>query len=237
MKKKGKMNLKTKLFVAGIAVTSLALAGCTQTPQQTQEQTQEQVQNEFAQVAQAIQAGKGAHCTITQQVENQQQKMEYWIKGNKMKASGLAQANDQDQTNQYSYMLSDGDYTYMWGDNGQGLKWKIESDDMSEDNQYEPEVPNFENAQEMQNYQNQGYQVNCEEQNLDDSFFTSPDNIQFQSMEMMMENAFGQIKQEMMQEQDNDPEMMIEDQTDNEMDADDATQQYQLMMQKYNVEQ
>lgn len=225
------MNLKSKLFAAGLVATSLVLAGCTQTQQQTEQQTQEQAMGEFAQIAQAIQSGKGAHCTITQQIEGQEQKMEYWIKGEKMKVTGLSGANPE-QAAQYGEMLSDGEYTYMWGTDNQGLKWKIETDDMSEDNQYEPDVPNFEDEQEIENYQNQGYQVQCEQQNLSDDFFTAPAHVQFQSMEMMMENAFGQMKQEMIQEQDQ--MMEVEGMTEEE---DEATQQYQLMMQQYNVEQ
>ena len=223
---KGAMKQKSKIIISGIVLGETILTGCTQNTiqNQNQEQTMEQQQSEFAQIAEAIKNGQGAHCVITQTIDDQEQKMEYWIKDNKFKVIGLAPEDAQGP--QFGQMISDGEYTYMWGDDKDGLKWKIEEDELSEDNQYEPEMPDFSDQEELNMYQEKGFHVNCEKVKLGDDDFTPPANVQFQSMEMMMENAFGQMRQEMIQTQEQ------EDFGDEDMDQEEVMQQYQLMMQQ-----
>lgn len=227
---------KSKIIVSSLILGALVLSGCDKNPiqNQGQEQSAKQQQGEFAKIAEAIQSGKGAHCVITQTIDDQEHTMEYWLKGDKMKIVGLGV--DEAQGPQYGQMISDGEYTYMWGDDQDGLKWKIEEDELSEDNQYEQDVPEFdENALNM--YEQQGFKVNCEQKNLNDGDFIPPANVQFQSMEMMMNNAFGEMKQEMLQEQTQERVDKNEDGDEPEMDQEEAMQQYQLMMQQVQEQQ
>lgn len=226
------MQLNTKFIISAFFGSALMLSGCTKI-NNNQPQTVGEQQSEFAQMANAIKDGKGAYCEITQTIDGKEQQMKYWIKGEKIKATGLGNQNEQ---NQYGYMISNGKEMFMWSDEEQGIKWQIDDQQIANDNQYEPEIPDFENEENFKNFQAQGYKVNCQQQNLTDEDFTPPANIQFQSMEMMMENAFGQMKQEMIQEQTENAETS-NDESSKSADQQDATQQYQLMMEKYKDQQ
>ena len=194
----------TKLSIlAGTATGALFLAGCTIPGQQLQnreqEQTQEQVQNEMKEMAQIMEKGGSAYCEL---IDKEGNKLEYWLKDKKMKAKGQGfsqaqmQAEEQEQNqNQVGMMINDGSWLYTWSEGQtQGFKMKMPTEaELKEMEQEAKEMadklPDFTDETTVQEYEDQGYRVNCQKRNVADSEFTPPSNIQFQDYSALMQDA------------------------------------------------
>nr|MDD3720529.1 hypothetical protein [Candidatus Gracilibacteria bacterium] len=104
--------------------------------------------------------------------------------------------------NSESHMISDGEYTYVWGTNGPALKMKVQtgSTEVQEPAQEAPE--NTEETKSMSQYLEQIPYNKCSEWIADDSMFKLPDGINFVDMEefqnnMMNGSNLGDLQEQM----------------------------------------
>ena len=161
---------------------------------ETGPQTTSDVQNEAQKVATAIQAGKPVKCTITklEGADGEAMQMEYYIKGEKIKMTGVEiEGNEQEQ----GAMISDGEFIYVWDDQTkEGFKFPAVDPDENQEiadqtAQNQPDLPDFSKEDVQQQYQDQGYRLDCDQTNVADSEFVPPTDVTFQDFSAMMKNV------------------------------------------------
>lgn len=178
-----------KLIPILVVVALIAGAGyyflnqpATNTPQSTLSQVKEATE-----WATAIASGRPTLCTMTKGEE----KMDYLIKGKKMKATMVTLVETKKMT---SYMINDEKYLYMWED-GQnvGTKMTIPTDLPAEANNSEPtkegeeqfKTPDFDSESGFDNLENEGYTVKCDGATASDSDFVPPQSVKFTDLSEM----------------------------------------------------
>ena len=200
-----------KIFtIISLLFLGTVLSGCLNKTVNQPQNVSEQ-EKEFTQIANAIKSGKGVYCQFNQTIDGQEKSMQYWMMGKKVKVSGLADQGDDSQ--QYSQMINDGTNIYLWSDsNNTGIQWKVATQgaQIAEDNKFEADVPDFSDETNLEGYKAQGYRVDCQEKDLKDGDFMAPSTVKFQNMEQVINNAFGQYKQEMLKNQPSQPEQKDE---------------------------
>jgi hypothetical protein len=184
---------QTILAVSVVTLSSLVLGGCNLLSSKGEgaTQTQQEVVGEARQFSEAIRSGKPTLCTMTKGDD----KMEYWVKGKMFKMNAITTIKNEDtgvETQSKSYMISDSEYMYSWGDTQQqGIKIKIPSEqEMAEMSdaakEYQSQAPNFEDEESYQSLESEGYAINCKEVSISDGDFAVPKNIQFVDPTEMM---------------------------------------------------
>lgn len=163
--------------------------------------------SEATQWAAAIASGKPTLCTMTKGEE----KMDYLIKGKKMKATMVTLVESNKLT---SYMLNDERYLYMWED-GQtvGTKMTIPSEEeakkMAESaKEYVnniPDTPNFDSESGFDNLENDGYTIRCDGATATDADFVPPQSVKFTDLSEMTKalpspNAAGEYDMKALEE-------------------------------------
>lgn len=110
-----------------------------------------------------------------------------------------------DAENQTSYMINDTQFVYIWTEGETtGVKSPVPTEaemkelaeDMPEydDQDVTPETPDFTQADIQQEYQDQGYTLDCTPTTIDDSEFIPPTTVTFQDMSAMMDGALEAAK-------------------------------------------
>lgn len=144
---------------------------------------------EASEWAAAVASGKPTLCTMTKGEE----KMEYLIKGKKMKATMNTLVADTKTT---SYMVNDEKYLYLWQDGQtQGTKMAIPTEEetkkMAEDAQKyvveKPNTPDFYNESGFDALENGGYTINCSVATASDADFVPPTTITFVDPSALMQ--------------------------------------------------
>ncbi len=195
-----------------IVLSSIVLLGSTvllsacvpglQNQEQTQQSEKEMIK-ESNELAQAIESGKPTYCQITS--DDGTENLEYWIKDKKMKMVGQGVSGDDEVAQmEMGSMISDGEYIYTWSEGEtQGVKFRAMTEEEAQEvaaeaEEYMQDLPDM-GDDFVEEYENKGYRVDCKQQNIADSEFTPPANVQFQDMEMIMEQSMQQVRQGMME--------------------------------------
>lgn len=166
-----------------IVLLLLSLGGYLYLKNQQNDAPQSQVSQvkEATEWAAAIASGKPTLCTMTKGEE----KMDYLIKGKKMKATIVTMVDSKKLT---SYMLNDEKYLYLWEDGKEvGTKMTIPTEEetkkMAESTkEYAkniPETPNFDSESGFDSLKNDGYTIKCDGATSTDTDFVPPASIKF----------------------------------------------------------
>ena len=156
-------------------------------------QSVQQAQSEAAEWAKAIQSGKPTICTMTKGAD----KMEYAIKGKKMRANMSTTVAVGSATPQLtvSHMINDEAYFYMWQDGQkQGTKMSVNLPSPSPYGSIapaprEPSAPKFDSEADYDNLKNEGYTINCQSGNVSDADFVPPEGVNFIDPTQMMQQV------------------------------------------------
>ncbi len=154
--------LKTKQSPAGVVDT----------------QTDSQVISEAAEFAKAIESGKPTTCVMTKGEDS----MQYHIKGKMMAANITVAVEGQSTT---SHMINDSTYLYAWAD-GQKQGSKMSLAVPSPAVPSSTNTPEFNSVDDYDQLKDQGYIINCQAGNFNDSVFTPPATIEFIDPSVMM---------------------------------------------------
>lgn len=151
-----------------------------------------------------IAAGKSGSCTIVNRESGES--TELFIKGKKMKFSGVNLGMPEAETAQYpqptrtkavSYFLNDGEYTYIWEQGAKnGFKTKLPTEEeikkmnesLSTTDQTEqlptdtskPDLSQFEGSDE--------YTINCDLKDIADTEFAPPSEVEFMDFSQMTQD-------------------------------------------------
>lgn len=138
---------------------------------------------EEAKLASMLESGKPGVCSINSKTGEAQ--IKYYISGDKFKIEAI---NTEDEKTVTSYIISDGEYQYLWTDlSNQGTKMKLPSQEDLEEmeqeaeelaNQYEDEWSFSDIQDDLENDEEQ-YEVNCKYQNVSANTFDIPTDIEF----------------------------------------------------------
>lgn len=178
-----------KLFPLALIATIAAIAlyyfmnnKKTDSPQSVVEQVKEATQ-----WAAAIASGKPTLCTMTKGED----KMDYLIKGKKMKATMVTTVESKKMT---SYMVNDEKYLYMWEDGkDKGTKMAIPTeeetkkmaDSAQEYTKNMPDTPSFDSESGFDSLKNEGYTIKCDGSSATDTDFVPPQNVKFTDLSEM----------------------------------------------------
>lgn len=172
-----------------IVILLLSLGGYFYLKNQQTDAPQSQVEQvkEAAQWAAAIASGKPTLCTMTKGEE----KMDYLIKGKKMRATMVTTAESNKFT---SYMINDEQYLYMWEDGKNvGTKMTIPTEEeakkMAESTkEYTKNIPGtpvFDSESGFDNLENDGYTIKCDGAAASDADFVPPQSVKFTDLSEM----------------------------------------------------
>lgn len=142
---------------------------------------------------QAMMTGGSVRCQITH--TDRGESISFVMKDQKMRVSNIVSEGQ----NQNSNMINDGTYMYIWNEGETtGFKSQIPSEEdiaeVTEDAQTNQQIPNFTDTEVQEEYQDDGYTVNCTETEVADSEFVPPTNVTFQDFSTMMDNAIEAAK-------------------------------------------
>lgn len=174
--------------IAPVIVTSIFLAGCTNSSTKVTIDTSKQTSTENAKAAlkigQIIASGGQAVCTV-KSLDQKTQSTKMTISGKKMKIEGVA---GEGMTN--GVMINDGTYTYFYED-GAKVGFKMKNPDQVETNKANS-VPNDLQPNPdkyVSDYEDESkYQMECEQKTIPDSEFVPPTTITFTDPAAMMNN-------------------------------------------------
>lgn len=187
--------MKAKYLVLGLPALALVLAGCKQQVAQTEEvQPEREMVSEAQEMSQAIKSGQPVICTMT---GRDGAVMTYQFKGGKMRADGMALA----QTGTTGSMINDLAYIYSWQQGeSQGIKIAVtpETPEALPTGEVEPtsavpQAPDFSDEETIDDYESQGFTVDCNEQTVDDSVFVPPAEVTFTDPGALMKGALNKI--------------------------------------------
>ncbi len=164
--------------VSIIIFSSLLLAGCTK-PDSSKPANISQNMSEAQEFAKAIESGKPTHCTITKDAST----IEYFIKGKTIA-----------MTTPTGHMISDTKYLYTWDDKTkQGSKMLIPTEEeakqmieQKQGAQPNQNLPKLESQADFDTFKNDGYNVKCQGENIDDKIFVPPTDVKFIDPSEMM---------------------------------------------------
>lgn len=153
---------------------------------------------EAAKMALMFQTGQSGVCTLESKIGDE--KVTYSIKGKKFLIEGIGVGEEEMS---YGYMLSDGEYQYIWSQGeAQGLKFRLPSDEeLSEIERQSAEFAldedvAFDDSDLLADFEEDEYDISCQFKNLADSLFIPPADVEFLDMSAGFENMFGQFGDE-----------------------------------------
>lgn len=190
---------KIIVFVAVVAV-ALSLGGCFKKNESVNQNDSKAKQ--YANLSDWFKSGKGVKCVI----ETPQGEVTISAKGKQVRMDGIAYVdmtnpgNPEDMQNGVS--LTDAEWVYMW--NGKnGVKMNIEemnkmSDEAGTGEKINPEDYSWESW--VSDQEAVGVNYECKEENLSDSLFQAPSEVEFKDLGEMMKglNSFNNDLQGMM---------------------------------------
>lgn len=166
------------------------------------DQTAGEQVREWQKVSQAITNGQSVKCLMTETQTGTQTR--YYLKG---KFSRYDRDPDVTQTNQASF-LTDGEMIYTWNNQTkQGFKMLATEPNVSpqpDDTTKPEEAPDFTDEATWNQYQQMGYSINCNAEELDPALFTPPADVKFTDMNQMLNQFQGldpALNREQLQEQ------------------------------------
>jgi len=181
---------------------TLLLTACNPTKPNISEEPQSQqlVVEEISNLAQDIKQGKSVQCILTHQDTNQT--MTYLMKQNKIKITNFINPDPTNQTDNYGSLISDGQYSYMWNDQTkQGIKIPItqpDSADYSKDQA--EEVPDLSQEAYQRQYQDLGYTIRCNPQDISDNEFAPPSDVNFTDFSQFLKELPSQMSEEQLEQ-------------------------------------
>ncbi len=149
--------------------------------------------NDPDKIANMVEAGKSMYCTMS---TTEGGTIETWTKGKKTKAYGKNMGGGAS----LGYMISDGEWTYMWSDGStKGSKYPVEDEvtprsEGEESEEFEGEMPEVNMKEELADSMVDDYKYDCKEQNIPDSTFVPPSEIEFRDVMKEMESGLGNFK-------------------------------------------
>lgn len=190
--------IRTPLLLTLLLTASLSLSACIpgMNTETTDTQSESEVVAESQELAAAMEEGKPIHCTMT---DTKGAVVDYYNSGKKMKIVGT---NVSEET-ETGTIINDGEYMYVWSEGEtEGIKYPVSSiEEMQETaenaDQMQYDTPDFQNEEEVAEYENRGYTIECDETDIDDSMFIPPSEVTFMDVAALMEQQFDQMKEQM----------------------------------------
>lgn len=190
--------IRTPLLLTLLLTASLSLSACIpgMNTETTDTQSESEVVAESQELAAAMEEGKPIHCTMT---DTKGAVVDYYNSGKKMKIVGT---NVSEET-ETGTIINDGEYMYVWSEGEtEGIKYPVSSiEEMQETaenaDQMQYDTPDFQNEEEVVEYENRGYTIECDETDIDDSMFIPPSEVTFMDVAALMEQQFDQMKEQM----------------------------------------
>ena len=167
-----------KKLTLGLAI--LLLSGCNSAT--TPEQSQNQAVSEYEQVAKSIAAGKAVRCKMTSTADGSV--MNYAMKGEKVRITNLTSA----EAGSPGEMILDGEYVYTWSnDKKEGTKYQVPevTEQTTPDGTTSESTTEFK-PEDIQDYEDMGYTVDCNDENVPDVEFVPPSDVTFTDLSAMM---------------------------------------------------
>ncbi len=182
--------IKKALF---LSLATIAFVACKQAapPQAPAEQTQQQAAAEGQEMASVVARGGSIRCELSKR--DGSSTVSYAMKGKKIHTTGM----EYEGQNTKSEMISDGEYMYIWQvDTKQGVKTKLPSEeDMKEMTQeVKNSVPDITTDAGKQEFEAQGYTIDCKEQAVADTEFVPPTDVKFTDTSALMQGVLDQVK-------------------------------------------
>lgn len=152
----------------------------------------QELQQEAQEMAQAIAKDQPLRCLITNPDNSE---LAYYLKGSKMKTAFL-----QDET--FSYMINDGEYTYIWQEGSlEGIKTALPTEEemaetVEQTEDYAKDYPDFYNPDAIVEYEKTGYKVDCQKDSFGDEMFVPPTNVVFTDFATQMQESFSKMQEE-----------------------------------------
>lgn len=137
-------------------------------------QTVSQTMSEAEEFAKAIESGRPTLCTMARNTD----KMEYFLKGKKMYVN---MTNIIENKTVISHMINDEKYLYLWTDGQkQGSKMNLLTSPLPNASPTAtPSSPKFESQSDYEGLKAEGYTINCQASNIDDTAFVPPQDVNF----------------------------------------------------------
>ena len=179
-----------------LVLSTIILSACTW-PWQigTQPQSDSAMMKEGEELAQALQSGKPMRCTVT---STEGETVEYTVKGEKMRASGTDFAEGE----KTGHIIKNETEIYVWEEGAtEGFMYTLPSEEEMQNaenatQQPQYDAPDFNDESSVQEYEDRGYTVDCNETNIPDDTFTPPSSVMFKDVNAMMQDAFSQMENE-----------------------------------------
>lgn len=169
--------------------------------------SQAEIASQSEKIAAAMAAGTPLSCSISG--TDSTESYTYVVQGKKFKMSNtLAAVDDKPATT--TNVISDGEYAYTWSEPGtEGLKFKLPTEEEMKESADKTEktqealgnFPDLSDQEKLDEYEDQGYTVTCEETTIDAKAFIPPTTVTFQDMNAMMESSIKDATQGMTEEQ------------------------------------
>ena len=129
-------------------------------------------------VANMMDAGKSMYCVMD---TSEGGTIETWTKGEKTKTYGTNMGGGKGM----GYVLTDEEWTYMWVEGStKGSKYPVTDEETprSEGEEFEGEMPEVSMKQELAEHQVDDFKYDCKEQNIPNSTFVPPTNVEFEDV-------------------------------------------------------
>lgn len=176
--------MQARINVVGIVLLTGLLAGCKQSASTPAPDTATS-DSEYQEIAQALKTGESIACTMT---DAQGMSTRYLAKGAKSRVEGF----QTDESTKNGTMINDGEYMYVWNDGEtQGTKFSLATaqEAQSQAQEYINEMPNLSTQEARDEYESEGYTVDCQQEAVADSEFAPPSGVTFTDLSAMMQGA------------------------------------------------
>lgn len=188
--------MSKSMMVLGLCLSAVVFSGCigNKAVVNNANQSQEQAVSEAKEFADAIASGKSTYCKIT----GKDADMEYWVKGKKFKIVTKVTMTNQETKetqSQVVYAIKDDQYMYSWSDaSKQGVKIRIPTEEemskmTEQEKQALPDVPELSKEEDFSKIKDEGYAIDCKQQDVADSSLVLPTDITFVDPTEMMKKV------------------------------------------------
>lgn len=184
--------MNAKYLLVALPVLAMGLAGCKQQAVVPGEQTVKEAVGEAMEMGQAIESGDAVVCTMT---SANGAVMTYQFKAGKMRADGMQMGS----TDRAGSMINDMMYIYTWESGAtEGMKIAIPKETPGPQPTEAavspaPEIPDFSDENTIDNYEQQGFTVDCKPGEIDDSVFVPPAEVTFTDPTALMQGVLNKI--------------------------------------------
>jgi len=166
-------------------VLMFALTGCFKkdTVSDDKNEVAKKISKEEGNIMDWLKAGKGVECTI----KTEHGEMKTYSKGDKVRTEGAGLSFE--NPNEIGYMISDGEWIYMWsGKKGTKMNEKKMNDMNGEGIEDEDEEEEEEEWQaDTEEWDEQGLDYDCKKSNFSDSIFKAPKDVVFTDTSLILE--------------------------------------------------